>query len=364
MKRSRFLAASAGAAAALPLRAYAQGKPPHQLARVIADPNRVIRTVVGLRPFRPSGFVLRAQPFGDKMLVHNYGHGGGGFSLSWGCATLAADLLSGQRVSSAAVIGCGVIGMTAARILQDRGWNVKIYAASLPPQTTSNIAGAQWTPTVVFSRDVVSPAFLETFRKAARLGNRAFQVMAGPAYGVRWIDNYVLKHDPSENDELDNAAYAGIEDLYADVETMDPSATPFAFPIVRRFTTMLVEPNTHLPAIERDFLLRGGTIHVRQFSAMRQLHDLGEPVIVNCTGLGARTLVGDAELVPIRGQLSILEPQEDVDYIYLAQGIYMFPRNDGIVLGGTFDRGDWSLEPDLATQTRILSQHASVYRSG
>ncbi len=362
MKRSRFLAASAGAAAAVPLRAYGQGRPPHPLARVNADPRRVIRTVVGLRPFRPAGFVLRSQRFGDKTLVHNYGHGGGGFSLSWGCATLAADLLTGQRASSAAVIGCGIIGITTARILQDRGWNVRIYAASLPPQTTSNVAGAQWTPTVVFSKDVVSPAFLETFRKAARLGNRAFQLMAGPAYGVRWIDNYVLKHDPSESDELDYASSAGIEDLYSDVETIDPAATPFAFPLVRRFTTMLVEPNTHLPAIERDFLLRGGSIHVRSFSQLSDLHGLSEPAIVNCTGLGARTLAGDAELVPIRGQLTVLEPQEEIDYIYLAQGIYMFPRNDGIVLGGTFEKGNWSLEPDLATQARILAAHAAVYR--
>src|SRR5690349_15424162 len=55
--------------------------------------NRIIREVVGLRPYRPSGFVVDAQRFGNKLLVHNYGHGGGGVTLSWGTASLAVDLL-------------------------------------------------------------------------------------------------------------------------------------------------------------------------------------------------------------------------------------------------------------------------------
>lgn len=83
---------------------------------VAAD--RVIRTVVGLRPFRPSGFVVRAESLGDKLLVHNYGHGGGGVTLSWGTARLAADLIAESgRTGAAAVIGCGVVGLSSARTL-------------------------------------------------------------------------------------------------------------------------------------------------------------------------------------------------------------------------------------------------------
>jgi glycine/D-amino acid oxidase-like deaminating enzyme len=205
--------------------------------------------------------------------------------------------------------------------------------------------------------------FLETFRRAARIANRAFQLMAGPTYGVLWIDNYALKHAATERDELDYAVSAGIEDLYQDIETIDPATTPFAVPLVRRFTTMLIEPNTYLPAVMRDFLLRGGKIEVRTFATLRQVHDLAEHVVFNCTGLGARALCNDDELVPVRGQLTVLEPQADVDYIYLANGLYMFPRNDGIVLGGTFDRGDWSLAVDRAQQARILTEQAAIYRS-
>jgi glycine/D-amino acid oxidase-like deaminating enzyme len=187
--------------------------------------------------------------------------------------------------------------------------------------------------------------------------------MVGDAYGVRWIDNYALKRDSSANTpELDYSTKYGIADLYADVETIDPSSVPFVgFPNIHRFTTMLIEPNTFLPAVERDFLLQGGRIVVRDFRARSEIAALNERVVMNCTGLGSRTLFGDTVLEPVRGQLTILEPQPEVDYTYLTGELYMFPRNDGIVLGGTFERGNWSTEVDLATQARVLAGHAAIF---
>jgi glycine/D-amino acid oxidase-like deaminating enzyme len=368
ISRGTFIGASLGASALLARPGLAQ-TPGHlvrlqtPLTPVRIDPNRVIRTVVGLRPFRPSGFMLKAQRLGEKLLVHDYGHGGGGFSLSWGCATLAADLISNRSPASAAVMGCGVIGLTAARVLQDRGWAVTIYASALPPQTTSNVAGAQWTPTSVFSRGEASAAFMDTFRNAARIANRAFQLMVGPTYGVRWVDNYVLKRTAADSDQLDYAESVGISDLYADIEEIDAASAPFTgVSSVRRFTSMLMEPNTFLPAVERDFLLRGGKFVVKQFRSVHEVAALKEAVVLNCTGLGSRQLFGDEALEPVRGQLTILEPQDGVDYDYLIGSLYMFPRNDGIVLGGTFDHGDWSTAVDLATQARILAAHEALFR--
>ena len=65
--------------------------PRRRLARVLVSPERVVRTIVGLRPFRRSGFRVEAEPLGDTLLVHNYGHGGCGVTLSWGTASLAVD---------------------------------------------------------------------------------------------------------------------------------------------------------------------------------------------------------------------------------------------------------------------------------
>jgi glycine/D-amino acid oxidase-like deaminating enzyme len=83
--------------------------------------------------------------------------------------------------------------------------------------------------------------------------------------------------------------------------------------------------------------------------------------VFNCTGLGARALFGDAELIPVRGQLVILLPQPEVNYNLLSGGLYMFPRQDGIVLGGTFERNDWSLEPRAETTARILNGHRALF---
>jgi glycine/D-amino acid oxidase-like deaminating enzyme len=364
--RLAFIRSSLGATALASVhasRALAAASNSASVVPVVVDAGHVIRTVVGLRPFRAAGFVLRAEPLGAKVLVHNYGHGGGGFSLSWGCATLAADLVADRSPSHAAVLGCGVIGLTTARTLQNRGWNVTIYASDLPPTTTSNVAGAQWTPTTVFNEDAVTPAFLDTFRKAAHISDRAVQLMVGPTYGVRWLENYALKGEGQATvPEIDYATRVGIVDLYADVETIDPATVPFVgFKEIRRFDTMLMEPNTFLPAVERDFLLQGGRIVVRKFQSRSQIAALREPVVFNCTGLGSRALFNDTELEPIRGQLTILEPQPAVNYTYLTGQLYMFPRSDGIVLGGTFERGNWSTSVDFATQARILAGHKAIF---
>jgi D-amino-acid oxidase len=94
---------------------------------------------------------------------------------------------------------------------------------------------------------------------------------------------------------------------------------------------------------------------------MAAIATLPQPVVVNCTGLGARDLCSDVELVPIKGQLTFLLPQPEINYIVLAGDLYMFPRTDGIVLGGTHVRGDWSLEPDLTAKTRVLTGHAKLF---
>jgi glycine/D-amino acid oxidase-like deaminating enzyme len=130
---------------------------------------------------------------------------------------------------------------------------------------------------------------------------------------------------------------------------------------VRQYDTMMVEPAVYLQAALEDFLTAGGKLVVRRFTTPAQVAALPEPVVFNCTGLGAKALFGDAELIPVKGVLVVLLPQPEVTYNVIGGGGYMFPRRDGIILGGTFDRGDWSLEPEPEQAARILRQHAELF---
>ena len=123
------------------------GKPPvrpyRHFPRVDVSRDSIVRQAVGLRPFRPSGFVVRRDRVGDKDIVHNYGHGGGGLSLSWGTSHLAVEKALPLGHRSCAVLGCGALGLATARLMQFKGFAVTIYAKDLPPNTTSNVAAGQ-----------------------------------------------------------------------------------------------------------------------------------------------------------------------------------------------------------------------------
>ena len=354
-------AALAGCAArnakvAAPARYHGERK----FARVKVAPDRVIRTVAGLRPYRPSGFVVRTQKLDNKIVVHNYGHGGGGITLCWGTAHLAMEQAVETGQKDFAVVGSGAVGLATARLLQRRGCAVTIYAKDLPPATTSNIAGGQWSPYSVFDPDKTSPAFMDQFTRAARLANRYYQDMVGDYYGVHWIENYSLSDEPLRRG---GGAPFGLDGLFPESRALEKSEHPFPVPYVSRFTTMLIEPPVYLNAVMRDFLLAGGKVVVREFAALEAFLSLPEPVIMNCTGLGAKALLKDEDLTPIKGQLTILLPQPEVDYITLGpEGLYMFPRRDGILLGGTHEVGVWTLDPNLEAAERIMQGHMKVFR--
>ncbi len=331
------------------------------LARVRVSPDRVIRTIAGLRPFRPSGFVVRAEKLGDKLVVHNYGHGGSGITLSWGTSQLAVQEAAQFEARDCAVLGCGVVGLSTARLLQQRGYNVVIYTRDMPPATTSNVAGGLWEPVSLFDADRVTPEFRRQYGEAARLAHRRYQSMAGERYGVRWLPLFQLSQTVLQPPAADNPA-SDIEPLYPETKMLNPGEHPFSAPFVRRRHSMLIEPAIYLQAMIADFQLAGGRIVVREMHSTGEVSALREPLVFNCTGLGARTLFGDSELIPIKGQLAFLLPQPEVQYMTLGPGgIYMFPRHDGILLGGSFERGVDNTDVAPDTIARILRENGALF---
>jgi glycine/D-amino acid oxidase-like deaminating enzyme len=321
------------------------------LAPVDVAASRVIRTVAGLRPFRRSGFVVRAEALGAKKLVHNYGHGGAGITLSWGSSRLATQLGLQGHVGPVAVIGAGVMGLTTARLVQEAGFPVTLYTEALPPHTTSNIAGGQISPFGHFSEGDITPEWRAQFEAAMDYSWRRFQIMVGDDYGIRWLPTY---------QESGNVARWS-DRFHPDARALTPAEHPFPVEQMVRYNTMYVETGRFLRELTKDVQVAGGRIEVRRFATPADIGALPERLVFNCTGLGSRALFGDRELQPVRGQMAILIPQPEVRYAFAGQAGYMFPRADGILLGGTYERDEWDPTPQPGDIASIVESHKALF---
>jgi glycine/D-amino acid oxidase-like deaminating enzyme len=344
-------------------------RPIVRLAPVNVAWDRIIRTTVGLRPHRPAGFVLRAEKLDGKTVIHNYGHGGSGMSLSWGTGQMAAELALAHGDRRAAVLGCGVVGLTTARQLQRRGFDVTIYAATVPPDTTSNMSLAGFTPTsglVVF--DERTAEWDTQFRQAVRIAYRQLQLLVGPRYGVSWIYQYA----PTDEAEPVGGGNPLLpDDVRTGAVTLGPGEHPFPTKYAIQRAEMRIEPSIYLEALMQDVIAFGGRIRIRRFDTAVDLMSLDESLIVNCTGLGAKMIFGDDQLVPLKGQLVVLMPQDEVNYATngglqippseAGVFLHMMPRRDGIILGGTSERDVWTMEVNEEERKRVVERHMQLF---
>lgn len=322
------------------------------LPPVKVDAGRVIRTVAGLRPYRDSGFVVRRDQLGDKALVHNYGHGGSGITLSWGSSRLATNLgLPGHR-GAVAVIGAGALGLTTARLVQEAGFPVTIYAKALPPHTTSNIAGGQIETAYLYKDEAVTAEWKAQLLAAMDYSWRRWQIMIGDEYGIRWLPTY---------EEIEHLTPSPLDPYFPATKRLSQAEHPFPLDNVVRFETMYVEVGHFLRQTMRDISTAGGKFEVREFQTPQAILGLSEMLVFNCTGLGSRDLFGDQELHPLKGQLAILLPQPEVRYALGGGPGYMFPRADGIILGGTAERDVWDPNPDPAIIARLIARHQRFF---
>ena len=337
-------------------------RPRLNLPLVNASWDRIIRTTVGLRPHRPAGFNLKAEKLDAKTIIHNYGHGGAGHSLGWGTGFMAAELALAHDSRRAAVLGCGTVGLTAARQLQRRGFDVTIYTLSVPPDTTSNMSLAAFTPTSGLISTEISPEWDAQFKQAVQISYRQLQLLAGRDYGVSWIDSYNTSDTPPDQQGANPNASEANRLLPANVttssgrEVFGPGEHPFPAKYATRRRQIRIEPSIYLDAMVRDFLLFGGHIVIRKFDTPRDLMALSEPLVINCTGLGSRSLFSDETMMPVKGQLAVLAPQQEINY-----ACRTMPRSDGIALGSTQERGVWTLEPNEAERTRVVEACIKFY---
>jgi glycine/D-amino acid oxidase-like deaminating enzyme len=334
----------AGSAPALPF--YDATGP---IVPIRAHVDRIFRITVCLRPFRAAGPRLDVERLGDKIVVHNYGHGGSGWSLSWGSADVvvrkAIEAADGRK--EVAVIGCGALGLTAATTAQRAGLRVTIYARERPPFVRSSWATGSWTPDSRIALTSAAPAdFGLLWERMARHSFSMYQSYLGmPGTPIEWTDRYSLTdherqgdngprpQQPQQEGGHDWARYdERIADLTPRSQSLPAGTHPFPAKYVYRSTSLTFNVADYARQLTNDFQIAGGRIETREFHSPQEVAALSEPVIINCTGYGARQLWSDDSIVPVRGQIAWLIPQEGVHYGLQLKGLFVLARRDGIVV--------------------------------
>jgi glycine/D-amino acid oxidase-like deaminating enzyme len=349
-----------------------------QLPPLRAEIDRITAITVCTRPFRPDGPRLDVERLGDQTIVHNYGHGGSGWSLSWGSSAIATDraLATGER--EIAVLGCGALGLTSGLLLQRAGARVTIYAKDLPPNVRSSLATGLWTPdSRICLEQYATPPFKRLWESMARRSWQTYQTLLGlPGEPVEYIDQYFLSDAGVSASNPDSPTdgrppFAKMErELLADLtphpKDFSPGSHPFGTRTLRGTSRMMFNISAYARMLVSDFLANGGKIEVVEFHSPADLRALRQKTIINATGYGARALFGDESVVPVRGQLARMIPQPDIHYGLFYQNVGFVPRRDGLVFQAIGENdyygfGDDTTVPDRAEAERAVRTIASLY---
>ena len=263
------------------------------------------------------------------------------------------------------IIGAGVIGLSVGTCLSKtygKDLDITIVAEKFTPDTTSDKSGGQILPYIPASGKV-DPGLQE-------------KILRWTAGTVRYLQQ--LSQNPATAAAIHLAKVAGYRlfeskaplpfwrDVVLDFKELgEKEIAALSVQIPRKYKhawlyhTFMLECPSYLPWLMERFKQNGGLMEQKRVSSLREFD--GCDVVINCTGLGARDLVGDASVYPIRGQILALRGVS-LDAIYESDKdkdpamVYIFPWKDEILLGGTADANDWSTEPDPQTTLEIYAR--------
>jgi D-amino-acid oxidase len=350
---------------------------PSDLVPIQARVDRIFRITVCLRPFRAAGPRLDVERVGDKTVVHNYGHGGSGWSLSWGSSSIAVEKAMAAGERDVAVVGCGALGLTSAILLQRAGAKVTIYAKERPPEVRSARATGTWSPdSRVALTNSVSPDFPALWEKMCRTSFHTYESYLGLAGNpVEWTDRYILSDVRSAEVEADRQPgetlqFANYEDRVTDLtprfQDLPPGSHPFPTRYAARSSRLTFNIADYSRQLVTDFLVEGGRIERVEFHSPSELNQVPQKVVINATGYGARALWNDESIVPVRGQIAWLIPQPDVTYGVFYKNVAVLARRDGIVVqdigkGDMDGYNDSNEQPDRAAAESDVRVAAELF---
>jgi D-amino-acid oxidase len=246
------------------------------------------------------------------------------------------------------VVGAGVIGLTTAITLAEAGLATRVVTQAPPAATTSAAAGAIWGPVRCGPPDLC--------RAWARTGLQVLSALTDePSSGVRQLAGREVCATPT--------APPAWTDLLGDLRVLSPAELPDGFASGWAYTAPAVNMPVYLEYLLERYQRLGGTVSA---AAVTSLASVAAPVVVNCTGIGARSLVPDPSVVPVRGQVVVAENPGLTEF-YLDHGsggadyVYLFPHGDTVLLGGTAHEGDCDWAPRPEVTARILRECAAAF---
>ena len=249
------------------------------------------------------------------------------------------------RNNDVIVVGAGVIGLTTAVVLAERGVRVRVWTRDPVEATTSAVAGALWWPYRIEPVARARAWALQSLDVYEELATRP------ESTGVRMAEGVLGEADLDRADAWASARVRGLRASTA--EEYAGSGLWARLP--------LIDMSTHLPWLRERLVKAGGVVEER---TVGDFAEVDAPVVVNCTGLGARSLVPDASVRPVRGQLVVVE-NPGIRTWLTSTGVdgemaYFFPQPGRLLLGGTADEDAWSLEPDPEVAEAIVRRCAAL----
>ncbi|MEV4439918.1 FAD-dependent oxidoreductase [Streptomyces sp. NPDC049577] len=252
------------------------------------------------------------------------------------------------------VVGAGVAGLTSAVVLAERGLRVGVWTGEPPVETTSAVAGALWWPYRVEPREAAGEWALRSLTVLAGLARRPEET------GVRMVDG------THAGLALDGLAPWALR--VPGLRAAGPEEIPAGYGTGVRARLPLVDMPAHLRHLQHRLGAAGGTVTFRTLSSLAQA-TAAAPVVVNCTGLGARDLVPDPLVHPVQGQLVVVENPGVREWFVEADGadegraeiLHVFPQPYGLVLGGTARPHVWDRTPSPATAQSIIARCSRVH---
>ena len=244
-----------------------------------------------------------------------------------------------------AVVGAGVSGLSCGVRLLEEGHEVRIVARELPPRTTSAVAGAVWFPYRVTPNQRTGPWAAASYRRFAQLAEER----EAP---VTMVELTMLYPERLSEEPWWLGAVPGSR-----VRESTRKELPMDYGDGRAVQVPCIEAPAYLEWLTRRFADLGGRMAMQ---AVDDLDCLPEPVVVDCAGIGAAELTGDAELTPVRGQVAYVRSNRELRFMVDEEGAnalgYVLPRRDVVVLGGTAEEGDTDLTPREETTKEILAK--------